>query len=61
MQDATHNHNNGAVTEDCMMCGEGLAPARNVSSPILCEACTETADLPLSAYFLTQYYYRFAD
>lgn len=61
MQDADGNKATQALTEVCLMCGGDVVPSRNLSTPILCNSCTETADLPLSAYYLAQYYYRFAD
>ena len=61
MQDTAGNKVKEALTEDCLMCGGEVVPSRNDSASILCDSCAETADLPLSAYYLTQYYYRFSD
>jgi len=61
MLETAGNKTKETLTEICLMCGEEVVPGRRDSAPILCDACAETADLPLSAYYLTQYYYRFAD
>jgi hypothetical protein len=55
--------NMGLTTEKtcCFACGEKMENEQPGSSAILCASCGETADLPMSAYFLNQYYYRFAD
>jgi hypothetical protein len=51
----------GSQAEDCVVCGEEVRVLESQGSSLLCESCLETADLPMSAYYLTQYYYRFAD
>ncbi|KIL35944.1 hypothetical protein SD71_11310 [Cohnella kolymensis] len=45
----------------CFACGETMDNEQPSGSSILCSSCGDTADLPMSAYFLNQYYYRFAD
>lgn len=45
----------------CFACGEMMENEQPGGPSILCASCGETADLPMSAYFLSQYYYRFAD
>lgn len=58
------NHGGTASTTEklcCFACGDTMDKDQPTSSGILCTSCGETVDLPLSSYFLHQYYYRFAD
>lgn len=47
--------------EHCVVCGGSAMETPAGGSSILCEECAQTVDLPMSAYYLTQYYFRFAD
>ncbi|EXX87536.1 hypothetical protein BG53_01925 [Paenibacillus darwinianus] len=49
------------IMENCFTCGESVGASEPANPAKLCASCAETADLPMSHYFLTQYYYRFAD
>ncbi|HUC91091.1 MAG TPA: hypothetical protein VMS09_03565 [Paenibacillus sp.] len=49
------------ILESCFACGENVGAAEPAGPVAFCASCAETADLPMSHYFLAQYYYRFAD
>jgi len=47
----------------CLLCGGGAEEASEAREPMseVCPNCEETADLPLSHYYLMQYYRCIAD
>ena len=57
MAERTHT----AHKHTCFICGESYDRSREGAEDLLCSACAATADLPMSHYYMVQYYYGFAD
>ncbi len=46
--------------DTCFLCGEGF-DRRQGGEDLLCSTCAATADLPMSHYYMAQYYFGIAD